>query len=219
MTPHPADKVSWMIEAGIDRKLSKSTGDMWMPAEFALPVSNDKVRRNSLLSCGSSYSLNTSPSQPVVDAESRPNSAQFRLAKPIAINLTPPTPANNSNRPTPANNSNRSLPVSPRVPPGLTVPRRKPLPLVMGRLLVPPSRWSATTASSDPSTPAPISATGVHLPNNQSRWSSSTTTTNTTSTSGGRLSELPPVPALPRPMVPSSEEVSSRSGSGHRNVV
>lgn len=212
MTPHPADKVSWMIEAGIDLELSKSRGNMrmeTMPGELTPPVSNYQFRRISL-PCGSIYPLDTSPSQPAVDAESHSNSAQSRLAKPIATNLTLPTSANNSNG---------SLYVSPRMPPGLTVPRRKPLPPVMGRLLVPPSRWSATTANSDPSTPAPISATGVHLPNNQSRWSSSTTATNTTSTSGGRLEELPPVPALPRSRVSSSEGVSSHSGSGHRNVI
>ena len=180
-----------------------------LPKETAPPVSNKQVLRASIESIGSIYSIDTTPSQHVVEPESRSNSARPLLGQPII----PQTTLLSS-----ANNSKSTLPDAPRLAPGLTVPPRKPSRRTpaMARLLIPPSRWSVTTANSDPSTPAPVSATGFHL-QNQSRWSSSTMTTNTTFM--GRLSELPLMPVLPRSTVPSSGKVHAPFLSGLRKVI
>jgi hypothetical protein len=182
-----------------------------LPGEWAPTISNDQTSRISIQSTGSVYSFNTTPSQHIVEQGPRSNSQRPRLGQPITASVTLSSSANNSKS---------SLPGASRLPYGLTVPPRK-LPRrapAMARLLVPPSRWSVTTASSDPSTPAPVSATGFHLPS-QSRWSSSTTTTNTTFASGGSLSEQPLMPPLPSYRVPSSGEVNAPFRSGRRTVV
>jgi hypothetical protein len=188
-----------MIEPGIDPEPAKSRENVQtdtLPEERAPIVSNDQTSRVSIQSTGSIYSVNTIPSQHSVEQEFRANSPRPRLGQPITASVTLSFSASNSKG---------SLTDVPKLLPGLTVspskpPRRAP---AMARLLVPRSRWSVTTASSDPSTPAPVSATGFHLPN-QSRWSFSTTTTNTTFASGGRFSEVPLMPALPRYKAPSS---------------
>lgn len=207
---HPADNVTWMIEGGMDTV--KSKGSLQMSddlEESVIPISNEQ-RRISLISSGSRHSLATSPGQPFGISGSPPQSLQSRIALPISANLTIPTPVVTQNN---------SLPENPRRPPGLKAPPRKAVPTAptVSRLLVPPSRWSATTVNSDPSTPVPVSATGVR---NQSRWSSSTTATVTTSTSGGsRLSVVPPVPALPVSRLPSSQEIIDQAESNRRNVI
>lgn len=203
-----------MIEGGVDpypftSKESLQTGGI--PEEWAPPISNEQNRRTSILSSGSNHSLATS-GYPAVSSGSPSRSLQSRLAQPIATNLEiASSPSNMTN----------SLPENPRFPPGLSAPPRKPLPAapMVARLLVPASRWSATTVNSAPSTPAPVSATGVAR-QNQSRWSSSTTATTVTTESGGsRFSVVPPVPALPVSRLPSSEEMIGQAESTRRNVI
>jgi hypothetical protein len=232
-TEHPADKVAWTLayktdleQKGYDDDQSDAFTQMQRGS-----VTRSQSARLSQGSSGSQFSLETTGSRS--GRGPRPLSKdgiQPSIAQPIVANISLPQITGNNT----LKRKSQASTIKLSHPPGLDAPPpRKPLGALLSTpsLVIPTSRWSATTvASSLPSTPAPVSATGVTMNgarrskaqqgvNETSRWSVSTTTTTATmTTSSSRADEpLPPVPELPR--LPPSAQGAEAPSVNRRNVI
>ncbi|CAG8770634.1 5058_t:CDS:1, partial [Acaulospora colombiana] len=165
-TEHPADKVAWTLayKPDLEQKgYGDDQSDTFTQMQRGSLSRSQSARSNG--SSGSKFSLETSPSrQGVTIRPLSKDNIQPSIAQPIVANISLPQILGNDA----GKRKSQASSIKPTAPPGLDAPPppRKPngALLTTSSLVIPTSRWSATTiGSSLPSTPAPVSATGVTM--------------------------------------------------------